>query len=166
MVGLNIFCVFPQPVSRGICCYWKYSHCFAGDSSEWRQKPSRCVLLLCGEVSATRQLSKRWGALPLFYESLEAPPHLRASEPVPPPRSRALARRARGGRLELCVVPPLRRRAGIRRRWTPKRCGALDGCWETFCFVAYCGLVVEIQIHLTARIKILAPLPSMSTKLG
>ena len=28
----------------------------------------------------------------------------------------------------------------------------LGCCWETFCIVASCGLVVEIQIHLTAKI--------------
>ena len=30
-------------------------------------------------------------------------------------------------------------------------------CWETFCIFAYCGLVVEIQIHLTAKTKRCSP---------
>ena len=34
-------------------------------------------------------------------------------------------------------------------------------CWETFYIFAYCGLVVEIQIHLAAQIrKLFAPLPT------
>ena len=36
-------------------------------------------------------------------------------------------------------------------------------CWETFYIFAYCRLVVEIRIHLTAKTYIFAPLPS-STK--
>ena len=41
--------------------------------------------------------------------------------------------------------------------------GPCHACWETFYIFAYCGLVVDIQIHLTAKKEtISAPLPTSS----
>ena len=40
----------------------------------------------------------------------------------------------------------------------------LGNCYSSF--FAYCGLVVEIQIHLTAKTYFVAPLPTSTKKMG
>ena len=76
----------------------------------------------------------------------------------PQSRHPCLARRV-GGRV--CLVALCR---PVQYCWNDPMAWLLLGSILQFYIFAYCGLVVEFQIHLTANISICAPLPT-STKM-